>query len=121
MVSIFIASIDTSGSPFATFCPGLTATVTTVPGIGAPTWFGLPSSALRPCAPGSGHAGLGDARRARLAVQFEEHLDVPSSSAVSERPAGGRSASCRVDLDGDLLALAQAVEEGRRRQHLTSP
>ena len=40
-----IASIDTSGSPLLTCCPGLTASVTTMPGIGAPRCFKLPSSA----------------------------------------------------------------------------
>jgi hypothetical protein len=63
------------------------------------------------------HAGLRDARRARLAVQFEGDLDV----ALLVRPAHALLADdeglAPLDLDGDLLALAQAVEEGGRRQH----
>ena len=50
-VSIFIASIDTSGSPAFTTWPGLTDTVTTMPGMGAGTCDGLAGSACaRRCA-----------------------------------------------------------------------
>ena len=45
-VSIFIASIVSSRSPWRTCAPGTAMTEATTPGMGAPTWQGLPGSAL---------------------------------------------------------------------------
>lgn len=46
VVCIFMASIMRSLSPFAIFCPTVTATVATNPGMGAGIWQGSARSAL---------------------------------------------------------------------------
>jgi hypothetical protein len=72
-VSIFIASMVSSRSPCFTFCPAVTATVATTPGIGAPRWLGLPASAFGRL-PGLGRdLAVGHPDGAGLAVQLEEH------------------------------------------------
>ena len=105
-----------AGRPPAPSGPAVTATEATTPGIGAPTWAGLPVLRLGL----GGRLGLDRAVRhpdhARLAVQLEEHLDLAVLGRLAHRLQADFQRLAGVDLDRDLLARLHAVEEGRRRQ-----
>src|SRR5215218_6950511 len=64
---------------------------------------------------------VGDLDDARLTIELEEDADLALLVRVADRLQANDERLAALDLDGDVLAGAHAVEIDRRRQHGNRP